>query len=38
MSPESVVYFFLVVIEMICQTLGSANRLSDIYWNSTNPM
>lgn len=38
MSPEMVIYFLLLLIELICQTAASANRLSDIYWNSTNPM
>lgn len=38
MSPEMVIYFLLLLIEMICQTAASANRLNDIYWNSTNPM
>ncbi|KAI9555499.1 hypothetical protein GHT06_018014 [Daphnia sinensis] len=38
MSPEMVIYFLLLLIELICQTAASANRLSDIYWNSTNPI
>lgn len=38
MSPEVLIYAFLSFIHLICKTAASANRLSDIYWNSTNPM
>lgn len=38
MSPESLVYLFLLLIDVVSKTAASANRLSDIYWNSTNPI
>ena len=32
------VYFFILLIDIVTKAAASTNRLSDIYWNSTNPM